>query len=204
MESLLRLSRLIDAVNERVGRSIYWLVLIAVLISAGNAVVRKTFNWSSNALLEIQWYLFATVFLLGAGYTLFKNEHVRIDVISGHLSHKAQLWIDLIGTVFFLTPLCLLILYYGWPYFMNSFISQEWSSNPGGLIIWPVKIMIPAGFFLLLLQALSQLIKIIGGLSGHVDPATLIKSHGHGSADVEVEEFRAMLSDRPTPNNDNK
>ncbi|MDQ2695342.1 MAG: TRAP transporter small permease subunit [Pseudomonadota bacterium] len=193
MESLLKFSRLVDAVTERIGHAVYWLVLVAVLISAGNAVMRKAFNISSNAYLEIQWYLFAAVFLLLAGYTLLHNEHVRIDVISSHYSTKVHLWIDIIGTVFFLFPITLLILYYGWPYFWNSFVSQEWSPNPGGLIIWPAKMLIPLGFFLLLMQGISQLIKLIGALQGRVDPATLIKSHG--GPQEEVEELLTGLKD---------
>jgi len=173
---LLKLSRLIDALNERVGRAVYWLVLVAVLISAGNAVVRKAFNMSSNALLEIQWYLFAAIFLLGAGYTLLKNEHVRIDIISGRFSRRAQAAIDIIGTLLFLLPLALLLIWFSWPTFVESWHSGEVSANSGGLIRWPVKLLIPAGFFLLALQGVSELIKRIAFLMGLIaDPAA--KSH---------------------------
>ncbi len=191
MDALLRLSRLIDALNDRVGRSIYWLILIMVIIATLNAVVRKLFNVSSNAFLEIQWYLFAAVFMLGAGNTLLKNEHVRIDIITSRLSTRGQLMVDLLGSVLFLLPLCLLIIYYAWPYFMLSFNSQEWSSNPGGLIVWPAKILIPVGFILLMLQGVSQIFKLIGALSGRVDPATLLKSHAHGG--ISEEEIKAMI-----------
>ena len=166
MRALLQFAHLIDALNERVGRSVSWLVLIMVVLSAGNAISRKGFNLSSNALLEIQWYLFAAVFLLCAGYTLKRNEHVRVDVISGRLSKRAQAWIDIIGGVLFLLPMSAVVFYYSWPYFVNSFISQEWSSNPQGLIVWPAKALIPAGFALLFLQGVSETIKRIGFLLG--------------------------------------
>ena len=141
-----------------------------VLISAGNAIMRKAFRMSSNGFLEIQWYLFAAVFLLAAGYTLLKNEHVRIDVISSRLGPRAQAWIDILGGVFFLLPLTGVVLYHAWPFFLNSFTSQEWSSNPGGLILWPVKLLIPAGFALLLLQGVAEIIKRIGFLAGLEPP----------------------------------
>lgn len=169
MKSLLRIALFIDALNERVGRSVSWLILVAVLISAGNAVTRKLFSMSSNAFLEIQWYLFAAVFLLAAGYTLKCNEHVRIDIITGRFGKRAQAWLDIIGGLLFLLPMTLTILYYSWPFFVNSLISREWSSNPGGLILWPAKALIPAGFFLLLLQGFAEIIKRIGFLLG-VEP----------------------------------
>ena len=166
MRPALQFAHLIDALNERVGRSVYWLVLVTVVLSAGNAISRKGFNLSSNALLEIQWYLFAAVFLLCAGYTLKRNEHVRVDVISGRLSKRAQAWIDIIGAMLFLLPMSLVVTYYSWPYFVDSFVSQEWSSNPQGLIIWPAKALIPAGFTLLFLQGVAETIKRIGFLAG--------------------------------------
>ena len=166
MSALLKFSHWIDALNERVGRSVSWLVLLMVLLSAGNAISRKGFNLSSNALLEIQWYLFAAVFLLCAGYTLKRNEHVRVDVISGRLSKRAQAWIDIIGGVLFLLPMSAVVVYYSWPYFVDSFVTQEWSSNPQGLIVWPAKALIPAGFALLFLQGIAETIKRIGFLKG--------------------------------------
>lgn len=166
MKALLRIAHLIDALNERIGRAVSWLILLVVLISAGNAVMRKAFDFSSNAFLEIQWYLFAAVFMLAAGYTLKRNEHVRIDVISGRFSKRAQAWIDIIGSVLFLLPLAVIILYFSWPFFINSFTSQEWSNNPGGLILWPAKALVPASFCLLLLQGFSEVIKRIGFLLG--------------------------------------
>lgn len=166
LDALLALSRLIDRANAAVGRAVGWLVLVAVLISAGNAIVRKAFDWSANALLEIQWVLFAAVFLLAAGYTLLRNEHVRIDILSGRLSARARAWIDLAGGALFLLPLALLVLYHAWPFFVASFTSQEWSSNPGGLILWPAKLLIPVGFALLLLQGVSEIIKRAAYLAG--------------------------------------
>lgn len=170
MKFLLTLSRFIDRLNQAVGRVASGLILVMVLISAGNAIVRKAFNMSSNGLLEIQWSLFAAVFLLAAAYTLLKNEHVRIDVLSSRLSLRAQAWIDIFGTLFFLLPLCALMLYYAWPFFLESFASQEWSNNPGGLILWPAKSLIPACFALLGLQGISEIIKRVGFLCGIVPP----------------------------------
>ena len=166
MKPLLTLAHLIDRLNQRIGRAVSWLILATVLISAGNAIMRKAFQLSSNAFLEIQWTLFAAVFLLAAGYTLSKNEHVRIDIFSSRLGPRARAWIDIIGGLFFLLPLCAIVLYHGWPFFLTSFNSQEWSNNPGGLMLWPAKLMIPLGFTLLLLQALAELIKRIAYLVG--------------------------------------
>ena len=169
MPFLLRISRLIDWINERVGRSVMWLVLIAVLISAGNALVRKLFNTSSNALLEIQWYLFAAIFMLAAGYTFLRNEHVRIDILTSRLSPRGQNIVDVIGILFFLLPMAGLILWLSWPIVMTSVQSGEMSQNPGGLIRWPVKMLLPAGLALLVLQAISELIKRIAFLAGMID-----------------------------------
>ena len=172
MNALLAFSRLIDGVNARVGRAILWLVLAAVVISAGNAIVRKAFDYSSNAWLEIQWYLFSAIFLLCAGYTLLRNEHIRIDVIAGRLSRRTQTWIDIFGTVFFLIPMALLVLYEAWPWFLRAWESEEISSSAGGLTLWPAKALVPAGFVLLLLQGLSELVKRIAFLKGRIpDPA---------------------------------
>ena len=159
MQALLKLSGLIDAINERLGKATTWLVLIVVLISAGNAVMRYVINWSSNAFLEIQWYLFSAIFLLCAGYTLLRNEHVRIDIVSGHLSPKGRAWIDVFGIVLFLFPMTYLFVTLGWPFFMVAFNGGEVSSNTGGLLRWPVKLLVPVGFFFLMLQGVSELIK---------------------------------------------
>lgn len=169
MSSLLRISRLIDWINERVGRSVMWLVLIAVVISAGNALVRKLFNTSSNALLEIQWYLFAAIFMLAAGYTFLRNEHVRIDVLTSRLSARGQNIIDVIGILFFLLPMAVLILWLSWPIVTTSLATGEMSQNPGGLIRWPVKMLLPLGLGLLVLQAVSELIKRIAFLAGRIE-----------------------------------
>jgi TRAP-type mannitol/chloroaromatic compound transport system permease small subunit len=179
MKQLLALSRAIDFVNEHIGRAVYWLVLIVALISAGNATSRYALNMASNAWLELQWYLFAAIFLLCAGYTLLHNEHIRIDVLSSRLSRRAQIWIDVFGMVFFLLPMTLFIMWLSWPIFMNAWTSGEISGNAGGLIRWPARLLIPVGFFLLSLQGFSELIKRIAYLKGlipdpvekHADPA---------------------------------
>jgi TRAP-type mannitol/chloroaromatic compound transport system permease small subunit len=169
MGSLLALSRLIDRINEFVGRNVSWLVLAAVLISAGNATIRKMFDMSSNAWLEVQWYLFGAVFMLAAGYTLRKNEHVRIDVVAGNLSKRTRDWIDLFGHFLFLLPFCIMMTYLAWPFFWRSFSSGEMSSNAGGLIIWPAKLSILLGFVLLTAQAISEIIKRIAVLRGIIN-----------------------------------
>ncbi|MEQ8306198.1 MAG: TRAP transporter small permease subunit [Hoeflea sp.] len=169
MGSLLMLSRLIDRINGFVGRNVSWLVLAAVLISAGNATIRKAFDMSSNAWLEVQWYLFGAVFMLAAGYTLRKNEHVRIDVIAGNLSKRTRDWIDLLGHFFFLLPFCFMMTYLAWPFFWRSFQSGEMSSNAGGLIIWPAKLSILVGFILLTAQAFSEIIKRIAIIRGDIE-----------------------------------
>lgn len=169
MQALLKLSRAIDALTERVGKAAIWLVLIVTLISAINAFVRYAFNYSSNGLLEIQWYLFSAIFLLCAGYTLLRNEHVRIDVVSSHFSPRVLAWIDIIGTIFFLAPMAFAVLYLSWPIFVNSYLSNEYSSNAGGLIVWPVRGLVPVGFAMLILQGFSELIKRFAFLKGLID-----------------------------------
>ena len=166
MNALLTLSRRIDAFTERVAKAALWLVLIVVLISAGNAIMRYTINYSSNALLEIQWYLFGAIFLSFSGYTLLRNEHVRIDLVSGRFSRRTQIWIDIFGIIFFLVPVVALVILLSWPVFVTTFESGEMSNSAGGLIVWPARLMVPAGFALLLLQALSELIKRAGFLMG--------------------------------------
>lgn len=179
MRILLTISRAIDQLNEKIGHLVYWLILLAVIISAGNAVARKLFNISSNAFLEVQWYLFSAVFLLGAGYTLLRNEHVRIDVLSARFSPRARTWIDILGTVFFLLPVAILILWLSWPMFMESLARHEVSVDAGGLLRWPVKLLVPTGFLLLSLQGLSELIKRVAFLLGIApDPGARAKSHG--------------------------
>jgi TRAP-type mannitol/chloroaromatic compound transport system permease small subunit len=164
VKSLLAFSGWMDRTSERIGHTIYWLVLAAVLISCVNAIIRKTFNWSSNSLLEIQWYLFSTIFLFCAGYTLLRNQHVRIDVVSGRLSKHAQAWIDILGTVFFLLPLAIMVMYLSWPVFVQAYQRHEVSTNAGGLIIWPARLLVPIGFLLLAAQGISELIKRVAFL----------------------------------------
>ena len=166
MHFLMMISRGIDRLNQTVGQFTTWLILATTLISAGNAIVRKAFDSSSNALLEVQWYLFAAVFMLGAGYGLLKNSHVRIDFISGMLTSRARNWIDVGGILLALFPFCVICIYLSWPLFMQAFNTGEMSSNAGGLIRWPVYALVPAGFALLMLQGLSELIKRISFLMG--------------------------------------
>ena len=175
MTALLQLSRRIDSLTEWVGRSASWLVLIAVLISAGNAVVRKTLNTSSNAFLEIQWYLFAAIFLLAAGYTLLRQEHVKIDVVLGRFSRRTQIKVEIFGIVCFLLPLVVVVLDLSIPVVLRAYTSGEMSSNAGGLIRWPVYAMMPLGFTLLLLQGWSELIKRLAFLQGLIEDPTLKK-----------------------------
>ncbi len=159
MNTLMRISGSIDSLNVMVGKATGWLILLTTLLSAGNAVVRKLFDLSSNAFLEIQWYLFAAVFMLGAGYVLLHNAHVRIDFVSAKLSARTRNWIDFWGIILVLFPFCILCFYLAWPLFVQALQSGEMSSNAGGLIRWPVYALVPAGFALLLLQGISELIK---------------------------------------------
>lgn len=191
MSFLLRIARLIDRLNERVGRTVYWLVLVAVLVSAGNAIVRKVFNVSSNAFLETQWYLFSAVFLLCAGYTLLRNEHVRIDVVAGRFSRRVQTWIDILGTVFFLLPMALIFIYLSWPVFVRTWVHEEISTNAGGLALWPARLLVPIGFALLALQGVSELVKRVAFLRGAgPDPAEAL--HGHSAERELAEEIRRI------------
>jgi TRAP-type mannitol/chloroaromatic compound transport system permease small subunit len=186
MSFLLSLSKYIDALNERIGLGISWALLLAVLICSGNAIVRYTFNTSSNAWLEIQWYLFGAIFLLAASYTLRRNEHVRIDVVVGRFSKRTQVWIDVFGFLFFLLPATLLILYFAVPFAVESVRNQEVSSNAGGLIVWPAKILIPIGFLLLTLQGVSELIKRVGFLMGQVDASAFEKQSTTPAEEIEA------------------
>ena len=190
MSSLLNLSRLIDRLNEFVGRWVSWLVLAAVLISAVNAIVRKALNYSSNAFLEIQWYLFAAVFLLAAGYTMLRQEHVKIDVVLGRFSKRTQIKVEIFGIVAFLMPFVVAVIYLSWPLVTKAWVSGEMSSNAGGLIRWPVFALLPAGFALLGLQGLSELIKRFAFLQGLIDDPT--KKTQSKSAEEELAE--AILS----------
>jgi TRAP-type mannitol/chloroaromatic compound transport system permease small subunit len=163
------LSRLIDKLNETIAGLVSWLVLAAVIICAGNAIMRYSLNYSSNAWLEIQWYLFGAIFMLASAYTLRRDDHVRIDVVVGRFSKRTQVWIDLLGFLFFLLPVCLLILWFGIPYAMIAIENGEVSSNAGGLIVWPARVLVPLGFALLVLQGISEIIKRIAFLAGRSD-----------------------------------
>ena len=192
MNALLAVSRAIDALNRSIGRGVIWLVLAAVIISAVNAIVRKAFDMSSNAFLEAQWYLFSAIFLLCSPYTLLRNEHIRIDVIAGRLSNRAQTWIDVFGTVFFLLPIAIIITYLSWNVFVRSWNINEMSASAGGLIIWPARLLVPVGFFLLVMQGISQLIKLVAHLRG-LGPDPNIK---HDPAEAEKALAEAILRER--------
>jgi TRAP-type mannitol/chloroaromatic compound transport system permease small subunit len=193
MTPLLSLSRLIDKISTGVGKFTMWLILATTLISAGNALVRKFFNSSSNGLLEIQWYLFAAVFMLGAGYGFLKNSHVRIDFISSKLSHRARNWIDVLGILFVLFPFCILSIALGWPFFTQALASGEMSQNAGGLIRWPAYAMIPLGFALLMMQAVSELIKRIAFLTGN-GPDVLSSEESKSDDQKKIEELEAQTA----------
>ena len=193
MHALLKISKAIDWVNTQVGKHVIWLILASTVISAINAVVRKTFNMSSNAFLEIQWYLFAASFLLASAYTLLNGEHVKIDVVSSHLSKRGQIWIDVIGFTFFLLPFCTAILWFSTPFFLKGFHSNEMSSNAGGLLRWPVYLMLPLGFGLLWLQGVSELIKRIAFLMGLIEDPTHKKVEK--TAEEELAEAIAKLAE---------
>jgi TRAP-type mannitol/chloroaromatic compound transport system permease small subunit len=164
---LLRVSQAIDWLNESFGRLANILVLLACLVSAGNAMVRYAYDYSSNSLLEVQWYMFAVMVMFGAAYALKRNEHVRVEIFYLYLNERGQHWLDLIGAIFFLIPVCLLLAYLSWPFFMQSIAVNEWSSNAGGLLRWPIKLVLPMGFVLLALQGISEIIKNAGALMGY-------------------------------------
>ncbi|MEO1767198.1 TRAP transporter small permease subunit [Thiobacter aerophilum] len=186
MNALLAFARAVDGLNARIGRASMWLILLTVLISAGNALSRKLLSVSSNALLEIQWTLYAAVFLLAAAYTLQKNEHVRIDVLVGRLSPRAGAVVDIIGGLLFVLPFTSLVLVYAWPFFLESWRSGEVSNNPGGLMLWPGKALIPLGFSLLWLQGLAEVIKRIAFLAGRAPEPVL--SHSPQGEDMILRE----------------
>lgn len=188
MKALLALSRFIDAINEHIGRSLYWLVLVMTLISAGNAVARYGFNLSSNAFFDIQWFLFSIVFLGTAGYTLKHNQHVRIDLITARLSKRAQAWIDVFGGLFMLLPVCAIIFWYGWTAALEAWRIQEGSLDAGGLPRWPIKFMVPLAFLLLMLQGVSETIRRVAFLKGLVAEDT--EHH------AEIDEHVKILKDR--------
>jgi TRAP-type mannitol/chloroaromatic compound transport system permease small subunit len=189
LQRLLGLSRLIDRFNTRLGMILAWAILVAVLVSAANAVVRKVFSTSSNSWLELQWVLFGIVFLLCAPWTLLSNEHIRIDIVNSFFPKGLRNWIDVIGHTFFLIPMAALIVYLGWPYFWLSYLQNEQSTNAGGLPVYPSKLLIPLGFTLLLVQGVSELIKRIAIIKGDLQDTT--SGGGHHAA-VEAETQRLL------------
>jgi len=192
MNGLLAIARAIDRVSEFIGKSVSWLILVAVLVSAGNAVIRKAFDMSSNAWLELQWYLFGAAFMLAAAYTLKQSEHIRIDIVYGMWSRRTQHKIDLFGHVFFLMPFVILMVIYFIPYVSMSFRNGEMSNNSGGLIIWPAKAILLAGFALLALQGVSEIIKKIAILGGYMDDPTPFLS-AHEQAELEAKALAEEL-----------
>ena len=193
MGALQKLSALIDTITAWIGKLAMWLVLAAVLISAGNAIIRKVFNVSSNAYLEVQWYLFAAVFMLGVGYVFLHNGHVRIDFIASRLSKRTNAIIDSLGILFFVMPLCVILIDLSWPYFMRAYVSGEMSENAGGLIRWPVILLIPVGFSILLLQSVSELIKRVAFLTGaRAEPFSF--GHDKNAEEELVEEMVAAAT----------
>jgi TRAP-type mannitol/chloroaromatic compound transport system permease small subunit len=168
MRPLLAFSRTIDEINEKIGYVCNILILLACLVSAVNAMIRYAFNASSNGWLELQWYMFAIIVMFGASYTFRRNEHVRVELLYLYLSERGQLWLDLICTLIFLIPTCLLLAYLSWPFFMQAYSVNEYSPNAGGLIRWPIKFVIPAGFVMLALQGVSEVIKRAAALRGEV------------------------------------
>ncbi|HSD38310.1 MAG TPA: TRAP transporter small permease subunit [Rhodocyclaceae bacterium] len=189
MPVFLRFSRGVDALNEWIAGRVIWLVLLVTLISAGNAIVRKVFNTSSNSLLEIQWYLFSAIFLLCAGYALLRNAHVRIDLITSRLGARGTAWVDILGTLFFLLPAAAMIAWFSWGVFVEAWQSGEVSANQGGLIFWPARLLVPVGFGLLILQGLSELIKRVGFLTGHL-AAPVTQVDGPSEEEALAEEIR--------------
>ncbi|MCA0305174.1 MAG: TRAP transporter small permease subunit [Proteobacteria bacterium] len=175
MRALLGLSTAIDWVNEKIGVLCNWLVLLACLVSGGNAMVRYAYDQSSNAWLEVQWYMFAVIVMFGASYTLKRNEHVRVDLLYMTLSRRGQLWVDILGTLVFLLPTCIILAWLSWPFFMQSFNVSEHSSNAGGLLRWPIKLVLPVGFALVALQGLSELIKRVAFLNDY--PVESLEAH---------------------------
>jgi len=166
MRPLLAFSTIVDTINEKLGKICDWLVLLACLVSGGNAMVRYAYDQSSNAWLEVQWYMFAVMVMFGASYTLKRNEHVRVDLLYMSLSRRGQLWVDILGTLVFLLPTCAILAWLSWPFFMQAYVVNEHSSNAGGLLRWPIKLVLPVGFTLVALQGVSEIIKRVAFLNG--------------------------------------
>ena len=200
MHSLLKFSKAVDWLNSQIGKYVIWLILASTVISATNAIVRKAFNVSSNAYLEVQWYLFASAFLLASAYTLLNGEHVKIDVIYSRWSKRTQMWIDVFGFTFFLLPFCAAILWFGVPFFLKGFQSGEMSSQAGGLLRWPVYAMIPLGFGLLLLQGVSELIKRLAFLQGLIEDPTYKKAEKTAEEEL-AEAIQKLAEEKAAKNN---
>jgi TRAP-type mannitol/chloroaromatic compound transport system permease small subunit len=208
MNALLAFSRIVDRITDRIGHAVCWLLLLAVIVSTGNAIIRKAFNMSSNAYLEAQWYMFAAIFMLGAGYVFLHDQHVRIDVLAGKLSRRKQVWIDVVGITAFLLPLCGFLIWTSLPSVMTAWETQEVSANPGGLIRWPLYALVPIGFALLALQSLSELFKRVAFLTGHgpdphakpekTDDVLLLEEMQHELAEREAKQ-RAHAAPTGTP-----
>jgi TRAP-type mannitol/chloroaromatic compound transport system permease small subunit len=200
MRALLKFSNAVDWFNTQIGKYVIWLILASTVISATNAIVRKAFNVSSNAYLEVQWYLFAASFLLASAYTLLNGDHVKIDVIYSRFSKRTQMWIDVFGFTFFLLPFCAAILWFGIPYFLKGFYSGEMSSNAGGLLRWPVYAMIPLGFGLLLLQGVSELLKRLAFLQGLIEDPTSKKVEQTAEEEL-AEAIKKLAEEKIAKNN---
>lgn len=200
MTGLLALSRGIDRINTVIGRSASWLILLAIFVSAINAIIRKIFSISSNAWLELQWYLYGGAFLLAAAYTLLENEHIRIDILYGSLKRRTQHWIDLLGTIFFLMPVVLVTLWFVWPWLLRSINSGEMSMNAGGLILWPAKALLFAGFVLLFFQGISEIIKKVAVMRGLIeDPHPPAGHHAPLEVDENLKALTGFGYDEETP-----
>lgn len=194
MQNLLKISAVIDAFNTRVGQIVKWAILAAVLISTINAIIRKVFNQSSNSWLEMQWYLFGAVFMLGAAYTFLKNEHIRIDVVTSHFTKRTRDWIDVVGHIFFLIPFCWIMIWHGIPFFERSYSINEQSMNAGGLVVWPAKLLVPLGFAFLLAQAFSELIKRVAIMRGELEDEHSAAGH-HAAAEAEAERLLKLAEE---------
>ena len=193
MQALLGLARGIDRVNGVIGKSVMWLILLAVLVSSGNAIVRKLFNWSSNSLLEMQWYLFGAAFMGAAAYTLQQNEHIRIDIFYGTRTRRTQHWIDLLGHIFFTLPFVVLMTWMLIPYTMQAYRIGQISTNAGGLLIWPARAILAAGFALLIAQIIAEIIKKIAVMQGLIeDPHPFVSAHE--AAELEGETLAKAVS----------
>ncbi|WP_085785876.1 TRAP transporter small permease subunit [Ketogulonicigenium robustum] len=192
MNGLLAFSRLVDRVNEWIGKQVGWLIFVAILVSALNAIVRKVFNYSSNGYLELQWYLYGAAFMLAASWVIKTNDHVRIDLIYGRLSRNARNWIELLGHIFFLMPFVLVMIYFLWPYVIRSYNSGEMSANAGGLILWPAKLMLLIGFLQMFFQGLSEIIKRVGVMTGtYIDPNPYVTARD--LAEQEAQQLAAEI-----------